>query len=52
VVRAWHANRIEPGLRSPRRMNGRPATLGGPHNDTVIITMEKEEQFKIVGQII
>ncbi len=31
-------------------VNGRPATIGGEHNDTVIIQTGSEKQFEIVGQ--
>ena len=32
-------------------VNSRPATLGGPHNDTVIITPGAERHFEVVGQL-
>jgi len=31
-------------------VNGRPAKLGGPHGDTVIITTGGEKKFEIVGE--
>jgi hypothetical protein len=31
-------------------VNGRPATIGGPHNDTVIVETGSEKHFEIVGQ--
>jgi hypothetical protein len=32
-------------------VNGRPATLGGLHKDTVIITTGNEKHFEVVGQL-
>jgi hypothetical protein len=32
-------------------VNGRPATLGGPHNDTVIIATGAEKHFEIIGSL-
>jgi hypothetical protein len=32
-------------------VNGRPATLGGPHKDTVIIPTGNEKHFEVVGQL-
>jgi hypothetical protein len=32
-------------------VNGRPATLGGLHNDTVAITAGAERRFEVVGQL-
>jgi hypothetical protein len=40
---------LESKLRSVT-VNGRPAKLGGPHGDTVIITTGGEKKFEIVGQ--
>jgi hypothetical protein len=31
-------------------VNGRPATIGGVHNDTVIIQTGSEKRFEVVGQ--
>jgi len=31
-------------------VNGRPAALGGLHNDTVIVTTGTERHFEVVGQ--
>ncbi|SPE33821.1 hypothetical protein SBA3_2060017 [Candidatus Sulfopaludibacter sp. SbA3] len=31
-------------------VNGRPATIGGVHNDTVIIHTGSEKHFEVVGQ--
>ena len=31
------------------RVNGRPASLGGPHNDTVIIQTRDEKIFEVIG---
>ena len=31
-------------------VNGRPATIGGPHNDTVLIQTGNEKHFEVVGQ--
>jgi hypothetical protein len=30
--------------------NGRPATLEGPHGDTVVIATEKTKHFEVVGE--
>src|SRR5579863_2487541 len=32
-------------------VNGKPATLGGVHGDTVIITARNEKQFEVIGQL-
>ena len=32
-------------------VNGRPASLGGAHKDTVIITTRNERRFEVVGQL-
>lgn len=32
-------------------VNGRPATLGGPHKDTVMIRTGAERHFEVVGQL-
>jgi hypothetical protein len=31
-------------------VNGRPATIGGEHHDTVIIQTGTEKHFEVVGQ--
>lgn len=31
-------------------VNGRPANLGGPHNDTVIFATGNEKHFEVIGQ--
>jgi hypothetical protein len=30
-------------------VNGRPATVGGPHNDTIVISTGNERRFEVVG---
>jgi len=49
---------IEVKLRVPREtpvrrvtVNGRPATLGGPHHDTVAIEVGAGRRFEVVGQL-
>jgi hypothetical protein len=32
-------------------VNGRPASIGGLHNDTVMITTGNEKHFEVVGQM-
>jgi hypothetical protein len=41
---------LETAVRSVT-VNGQPATLGGLHNDTVIIITGNEKRFEVVGQI-
>ncbi len=41
---------IQASLRSVT-VNGQPATLGGIHKDTVILTTRKEKRFEVVGQL-
>jgi hypothetical protein len=48
---------IQVKLRTPRQMplgkvtvNGRPATLGGRHNDTISIATGTGKYFEVVGQ--
>ncbi len=58
LARAGAPKEIHVKLRVPARnpvkaatVNGRSATLGGPHNDTVIIRTGAEKQFEVVGQL-
>jgi hypothetical protein len=32
-------------------VNGQPASLGGPHKDTVIVATKNERRFEVVGQL-
>jgi hypothetical protein len=58
LARAGAPKEIHVKLRVPAHnpvraatVNGRPATLGGPHNDTVIIRTGGERQFEVVGNL-
>jgi hypothetical protein len=49
---------IQVTLRTPKNatiqrvtVNGRPATLGGRHGDTVIIQTGRDQRFEVVGQL-
>jgi hypothetical protein len=57
LARPGTPKEIQVKLRVPKQnpirsvtVNGRPATLGGPHNDTVIIATGSERTFEVVGQ--
>jgi hypothetical protein len=32
------------------KLNGKPATIGGVHNDTVIVHTGNEKHFEVIGQ--
>jgi hypothetical protein len=54
LARAGSPKEIHVKLRHPQpirtaTVNGRPATLGGPHKDTVILPSSNERHFEIVG---
>jgi hypothetical protein len=58
LARAGSPAEIQVKLRMPKQtpvrtvtVNGRPATLGGPHNDTVIIATGAEKHFEIIGSL-
>jgi hypothetical protein len=58
LARAGSPKEIHVKLRMPKQspvrtvtVNGRPATLAGPHNDTVIIATGNERRFEVVGSI-
>ena len=58
LARAGSPKEIHVKLRMPKQtpvrtvtVNGRPATLGGPHNDTVIIATGAEKRFEVVGSL-
>jgi hypothetical protein len=58
LARAGSPREIQVKLRMPKQtpvrtvtVNGRPATLGGPHNDTVIIATGAEKHFEIIGSL-
>ncbi|HEX7961720.1 MAG TPA: Tat pathway signal protein [Terriglobales bacterium] len=57
LASAGKPRQIEVKLRVPKdtplrtvTVNGRPATLGGVHQDTVTIATDREQQFEIVGR--
>ncbi len=57
LARAGAPKEIQVKLRVPRQyplksvtVNGRPAILGGSHNDTVIIATGSERTFEVVGR--
>lgn len=58
LARAGSPREIQVKLRMPKQtpvrtvtVNSRPATLGGPHNDTVIIATGAEKHFEIIGSL-
>jgi hypothetical protein len=58
LARAGTPKEIHVKLRMPKQtpvrtltVNGRPATLGGAHNDTVIIATGAEKRFEVVGSL-
>jgi hypothetical protein len=57
LARAGAPKELHVKLRTPlsnkvttATVNGRPATIGGPHDDTVILQTGSERHFEIVGQ--
>jgi hypothetical protein len=57
IAQAGTPREIQVKLRMPKAItlsrvtvNGRPATLGGPHSDVVTIATGKERRFEVVGQ--
>jgi hypothetical protein len=58
LARAGTPKEIHVKLRMPKQtpvravtVNGRPATLGGAHGDTVIIATGAERRFEVVGSL-
>ncbi len=58
LARPGSPKEIQVKLRMPKQtpirtvtVNGRPTTLAGPHNDTVIISTGNEKRFEIVGTL-
>jgi len=58
LARPGAPGEIHVKLRTPKEtpvrsvtVNGRPATLGGPHQDTVSIQTRGEQRFAIIGQL-
>jgi len=56
LARAGAPKEIHVKLRLPEQyslgtvtVNGRPAQIGGPHKDTVIIAAGNESRFEVVG---
>jgi hypothetical protein len=56
LARAGSPKELHVKLRLPEQyklgtvtVNGRPAQLGGPHNDTVLITTGNESKFEVAG---
>lgn len=59
LARAGEPKELHVKLRLPARnslraiaVNGRPASLAGPHHDTIIIQTGGEKTFEVVGQLV